>query len=132
MQAICEKLDIDYKNLYKTIQSYNDSCIENAVIDFSCLDYCGAVDCFGIKKSNWAQRIDKPPYFIAPVRTGLTFTYGGLKIDVDARVCMTDGNCVKNLFACGEIVGGIHYGNYAGGTGLMLGSVFGKIAGENA
>ena len=34
--------------------------------------------------------------------------------------------------AAGELVGGIFYFNYPGGTGLMNGAVFGKIAGTTA
>ena len=39
---------------------------------------------------------------------------------------------IPGLYAAGELVGGLFYFNYPGGAGLMAGSVFGKIAGENA
>ncbi|MBI4275905.1 MAG: tricarballylate dehydrogenase, partial [Rhizobiales bacterium] len=44
----------------------------------------------------------------------------------------TDGNSIPGLYAAGELVGGLFYFNYPGGTGLMAGSVFGKIAGGAA
>ena len=36
------------------------------------------------------------------------------------------------LFAAGELVGGLFYENYPGGSGLMAATVFGKLAGESA
>ena len=63
---------------------------------------------------------------------GVTFTFGGLRIDTDARVLNTDYQPVPGLYAAGELVGGLFYFNYPGGTGLMSGAVFGKIAGEQA
>nr|WP_238486391.1 FAD-dependent tricarballylate dehydrogenase TcuA [Motilimonas eburnea] len=83
-----------------------------------------------IPKSNWSIKIIQPPFFICPVVTGLTFTYGGIKINEHAQVLSSNNTPIKGLYACGEIVGGAHYHNYAGGTGLMLGSVFGYIAGK--
>ncbi len=63
---------------------------------------------------------------------GLTFTFGGLKIDTSARVMDSDGIAIAGLYAAGELVGGLFYFNYPGGTGLMNGAVFGKIAGTAA
>ena len=64
--------------------------------------------------------------------TGITFTFGGLKISNDAEVEDAAGHPIPGLFAAGEIVGGLYYHNYASGTGLMAGAVFGRIAGKNA
>jgi tricarballylate dehydrogenase len=47
-------------------------------------------------------------------------------------VINTDGLPIRGLYAAGELVGGIFYFNYPGGTGLMSGSVFGRIAGTAA
>ena len=85
-----------------------------------------------IPKSNWANKIDTPPFEAYAVTCGLTFTFGGLKIDGAARVIDTDGQVIPGLYAAGELVGGLFYFNYAGGTGLMAGSVFGKLAGTSA
>src|ERR1019366_8360126 len=51
-----------------------------------------------------------------------------------SRCCATnsDGGTIPGLFATGELVGGIFWFNYPGGTSLMNGSVFGKIAGTTA
>ena len=62
----------------------------------------------------------------------ITFTFGGVRIDTDANVIDTDGHGIPGLYAAGEMVGGLFYFNYPGGTGLISGSVFGRIAGANA
>ena len=85
-----------------------------------------------VNKSNWANTIDTPPFEAYAVTCGITFTFGGLRINTDAHVISTDGDPIPGLFAAGEVVGGIFYFNYPGGTGLTNGSVFGRIAGANA
>jgi len=85
-----------------------------------------------IDKTNWAQPLDTPPYEAYAVTTGITFTFGGLKISNEAQVEDTTGRPIPGLFAAGELVGGLFYHNYASGTGLMSGAVFGRLAGRNA
>jgi len=85
-----------------------------------------------VNKSNWANTIDTPPFEAYAVTCGITFSFGGLRINTDAQVISTDGESIPGLFAAGELVGGIFYFNYPGGTGLTNGSVFGRIAGANA
>jgi tricarballylate dehydrogenase len=85
-----------------------------------------------VDKSNWANTIDTPPFEAYAVTCGITFTFGGLCIDHEARVINTDGVPITGLYAAGELVGGLFYFNYPGGTGLMSGSVFGRIAGTCA
>jgi tricarballylate dehydrogenase len=85
-----------------------------------------------INKSNWANTIDAPPFEAYAVTCGVTFTFGGLRIGENAEVINTDGVPIRGLYAAGELVGGLFYFNYPGGTGLMSGAVFGKIAGASA
>jgi tricarballylate dehydrogenase len=85
-----------------------------------------------IAKSNWANTLDTPPFEAYAVTCGITFTFGGLRIDDQANVVNTDGEPIPGLYAAGELVGGLFYLNYPGGTGLMSGSVFGRIAGTAA
>ncbi len=85
-----------------------------------------------INKSNWANTIDTPPYEAYAVTCGITFSFGGLKINTDAQVISSDGAPIPGLYAAGELVGGIFWFNYPGGTGLTNGAVFGKIAGASA
>lgn len=83
-------------------------------------------------KSNWAQRLDTASYVCFPVTCGITFTFGGLRISPEAEVIDSRGRPLPGLFACGELVGGLFYDNYPGGSGLMSGAVFGRAAGVSA
>ena len=85
-----------------------------------------------IDKTNWANTLDTPPFEAYAVTCGVTFTFGGLRVDTDANVLDKDFRPIPGLYAAGELVGGIFYHNYPGGTGLMSGAVFGKIAGTSA
>jgi tricarballylate dehydrogenase len=85
-----------------------------------------------INKSNWANRLDAPPYHAYGVTTGITFTFGGLRISTRAQVQDTTGAPIRGLYAAGEMVGGLYYHNYGSGTGLVAGAVFGRIAGREA
>jgi tricarballylate dehydrogenase len=83
-------------------------------------------------KSNWANRLEQPPFEAYAVTCGITFTFGGLKIDRRAQVLDQDGALIGGLYAAGEMVGGLFYHNYPGGSGLTAGAVFGRIAGASA
>ena len=85
-----------------------------------------------VDKSNWANTIDTPPFEGYAVTCGVTFTFGGLRVNTEAQVLNTDYQPIRGLYAAGELVGGLFYFNYPGGTGLMSGAVFGKIAGASA
>jgi len=85
-----------------------------------------------LAKSNWAQTLDTPPYYAYPVTGGITFSFGGVKVSDNAQVIGTDWDPIPGLFACGEMVGGLFHNNYPGGSGLMSGAVFGRIAGRSA
>ena len=85
-----------------------------------------------VNKSNWANTLDTPPFEAYAVTCGITFSFGGLRINTNAQVISTDGEPIPGLYAAGELVGGIFYFNYPGGSGLTNGAVFGKIAGASA
>ena len=85
-----------------------------------------------VDKTNWAQKLDTPPFHAYGVTAGVTFTFGGLKVTTEAQVSDTSGLPINGLFAAGEIVGGLYYHNYGSGTGLVAGVTFGRIAGAGA
>jgi tricarballylate dehydrogenase len=85
-----------------------------------------------IDKSNWAQRLDAPPYHAYSATGGITFTFGGLRVSDKAEVIGTDWRAIPGLYTCGEMVGGLFYDNYPAGTGLVSGATFGRIAGREA
>lgn len=85
-----------------------------------------------LPKSNWAQAIDAPPFKAYPVTGGITFTYGGVEVGEAGGVVHEDGHEIPGLYACGEMVGGVFFNGYPGGSGLTSGAVFGRRAGYGA
>lgn len=83
-------------------------------------------------KSNWAVPLVQPPFSAFAVTCGITFTFGGVAIDSRAQVLDEGGRPIAGLYAAGELVGGLFYFNYPGGSGLTAGSVFGRRAGASA
>jgi tricarballylate dehydrogenase len=130
LEELAAGLDIDPQGLIRTVTDFNRACSPGKY-NPSILD---GVKTEGIKppKSNWALTIDQPPYTGFVVTCGITFTFGGLRIDTSAAVLDTGDNPIPGLYAAGELVGGIFYGNYLGGAGLTSGAVFGRLAGASA
>jgi tricarballylate dehydrogenase len=132
LEELVTKLDdVNAATALATIQTYNKAVMTDVPFDPNVKDGRGTRG-LAVPKSNWANTIDTPPFEAYAVTCGLTFTFGGLKIDTAARVLDTDGAAIPGLYAAGELVGGIFYFNYPGGTGLMNGAVFGRIAGASA
>ena len=132
LEELVQKLDdVNPEKALATIKAYNAAVKKDVPFNPNVKDGRGTVG-LAIPKSNWANILDTPPFEAYAVTCGITFTFGGLKIDSSARVIDTDGQVIPGLFAAGELVGGLFYFNYPGGTGLMNGAVFGKIAGTTA
>jgi len=86
-----------------------------------------------LAKSNWALPLDQGPFMAVKVCCGVTFTFGGLAINPETTaVTSTSNKEMSNLFCVGEMLGGLFYGNYPGGSGLTSGTVFGRRAGSAA
>lgn len=127
---LAEQLGLDAQALTATVDEFNAATAPGS---FDPLVKDGlATRGLAINKSNWAQPISEPPYIAYGVTCGLTFTYGGVKIDSDARVIDTEDRPIPGLYATGEITGGVFYHNYPAGSGLTFGTVFGRIAGRQA
>ncbi len=135
IEELAESLGIDSELLAETIDEYNAGIRWDEIEGFnpSMLDGVSTDDSVWPPKSNWALPFDSPPYLGYAVTCGITFTFGGLKIDPrSGQVLDTEERPMVGLYAAGELVGGLFYNNYAGGSGLMAGSVFGRIAGRSA
>ena len=122
---------IDGAPFLETVRAYNDAVMTEVPFDPTVKDGRGTRG-IAPPKSNWANRIETPPFEAYAVTCGITFTFGGLAIDPGARVQAVSGTPIPGLFAAGELVGGLFYGNYPGGTGLVSGAVFGRLAGVGA
>ncbi len=132
LEELVTKLEgVDAERALKTVKEYNEAVMTDVPFNPNVKDGRGT-NGLAVPKSNWANVIDEPPFEAFAVTCGVTFTFGGLRIDTDGRVLDTDLKPINGLYAAGELVGGLFYFNYPGGTGLMAGSVFGKIAGASA
>lgn len=130
LEALVEKLDLDRPVALATLREYNQAS-GNGQFNPGELDGV-CTQGLALPKSNWAQKLDKPPFVAYPVTGGITFSFGGLKINAKAQVLGTDWKPIPGLHTCGEMVGGLFHYNYPGGTGLTSGAVFGRIAGSSA
>ena len=130
LEDLVKQLKVNHEQAIATLYDYN-AAAGHGKFDPIALD---GLHTQGIEpaKTNWAQKLDKPPYVAYPVTGGITFTFGGLKITKDAQVVSSDWKPMTGLYTCGEMVGGLFHYNYPLGTGLMSGAVFGRIAGRSA
>jgi tricarballylate dehydrogenase len=133
-QSIAElaaKLELDPAALEKTVADFN-AAVRPGTFDHTILDDC-RTEGITPPKTHWARRIETPPYLAYPVRPGITFTYLGTRVNKETRMLMKDGKPSANMFAAGEIMAGNVLGKgYAAGMGMTIGSVFGRIAGQEA
>ena len=132
LSALLSQLEgIDQTVALSTITRFNASIRDEIPYDPGRKDGRGTQG-LGIPKSNWALAIDEGPFEAYAVTCGITFTFGGLRIDSSGHVLDTDSCIIPGLYACGEMVGGLFYFNYPGGAGLMSAAVFGCLAGGTA
>ena len=132
IEELAGKLEgVDPEGFIETVKAYNDAVQTDIPFNPNVKDG-RATKGLPLPKSNWANQLTEAPFEAYAITCGITFTFGGLRIDTNAQVQSTDYAPLPGLFAAGELVGGIFYNNYPGGTGLMNGAVFGKIAGKSA
>ena len=130
IEEVANQISVDSERLNQTLHNFNAS-ISKTHYDHSKLDGCSTENIVPIK-SNWARKIDTPPYYAYPLKPGITFTYMGLKVDSQARV-QFNGKASENIFAAGEIMAGNILGRgYVAGIGMTIGTVFGRLAGQHA
>ena len=133
LEELAAKLEgVNPEGFLKTVREFNAAVRTDVPFNHTVKDGRCTV---GIEppKSNWAHRLDNPPFEAYAVTCGITFTFGGLRINHQTGQVL-DVNLVPipGLYAAGETVGGLFYFNYPGGTGLVSGTVFGRIAGAGA
>ncbi len=130
IRELAEAAGIDPDGLEQTVAAYN-AAVTNGRFDPAVKD---GKQTIGIRppKSNWALPLVEPPFVSFAVVCGITFTFGGLHVDGSGAVLGSGDTAIRGLFAAGETVGGLFYGNYPGGTGLASGAVFGRRAGTAA
>jgi tricarballylate dehydrogenase len=132
LEALATKMKLDPTKTRETVEAFNKAVKPGQVFDNLKLDG-NATEGLTPNKTNWARAIDKPPFYGYPLRPGITFTYLGVRVNEKAQVLMDNGQPAGNLFASGEIMSGNILGRgYLAGFGMTIGTVFGRIAGQEA
>ncbi|MCB1739320.1 MAG: FAD-dependent tricarballylate dehydrogenase TcuA [Gammaproteobacteria bacterium] len=130
IEALAAALEVSPEALCQTVDEFNAAC-QPGKFNPAILDGVTTKG-LAIDKTNWALPIDEPPFEAYVTTTGISFTFGGLRINERGEVQDLSDRSIPGLFAAGELVGGLFFENYPGGSGLMAGTVFGKLAGESA
>ena len=131
IRALAPALDLDPESLEETVTRFKRA-VRPGRFDHAVLDDCTTVG-LTPPKSHWARPLDTPPFFAYPLRPGITFTYLAVTVDDRARMIMQDDTPATNIFAAGEIMAGNILGKgYLAGIGMTIGTVFGRIAGQEA
>ncbi|GAA4046343.1 FAD-dependent tricarballylate dehydrogenase TcuA [Arthrobacter methylotrophus] len=129
IEELAEKLGIAVDDFRRTVDEFNNSIVDQP---FHPSIKDGRAAEVEPPKSNWALAIDTAPFYGYAVTCGITFTFGGLKVNENAQAVDESGTPIPGLYAAGEMVGGLFSGNYPGGSGLTSGAVFGRLAGSHA
>jgi len=130
IEGLSQQLGLQAMKLRETVDAFNAACGRG---EFKPTELDGLTTSgLSPAKTNWARPIDTPPFYGYSLKTGVTFTYLGLKVNKGARVDSDDGE-VENLWAAGETMAGSILGQgYLAGFGMTIGTVFGRIAGQEA
>ncbi len=132
LEELADKMEeVDKERFLHTVREFNAAVQEEVPFNPNVKDGRGAPG-LAVPRTNWACKIDTPPFEAYAVTCGVTFTFGGLKITKEGEVLSTGNERIPGLFAAGEMVGGIFYFNYPGASGLTSGAVFGRLAGSAA
>jgi len=126
--ALAAKLEVPAATLEATVARFNAACVPG---EWKPLVADG-VHTAGLTppKSNWAMPLDQGPFHAYPIMSANVFTFGGVKVDGQARVLDHDGNAIPGLYAAGEVIG-LFWGTYTGATSVLKGLVFGRAAGQD-
>jgi tricarballylate dehydrogenase len=133
LEALAPKLEgVNPTAFLETVRAFNEAVMDEVPFQHAVKDGKGTR---GLEpaKSNWAQKLDTPPFEAYATTCGITFTFGGVRIDPETgQVVDVIQQPIPGLYAAGEMVGGLFYFNYPSGTGLVSGAVFGRLAGTSA
>ena len=117
-EELAKELEIDEKTLAETMENWNKAVVSKKDEEFG--------------RTAFADELKTAPYYAIKLSPGVHHTMGGLKINKDTQVLDKDGNAIPNLYAAGEITGGVHGANRLGGNAVADIIIYGRIAGQNA
>jgi succinate dehydrogenase/fumarate reductase flavoprotein subunit len=121
---LAQKMGIDGAGLAKTLATYNAFVEDGKDQQFGrdgLSNHYGAL-----------AKIDTAPFYAYPSKSVIVATYCGVSVDPQMRVRDVFGTVIPNLFAAGEVIGGLHGNAYMTGSSLGKASIFGRLAGRSA
>ncbi|KAF2217339.1 hypothetical protein CERZMDRAFT_93392 [Cercospora zeae-maydis SCOH1-5] len=127
IEELAEKLGIDPAALKRTVDEYN-AAVNDKPFDLMKLDG-KRTNGLKVDKTNWAAKIEKAPFYGYPLTANLTFTYGGVKTDLDGRVLSTADVPIPGLWGAGEMTG-LFYNEYPPATSCLRSMTWGRLEGE--
>jgi tricarballylate dehydrogenase len=132
LEGLVDRLGLPAETALATIAAYNAACPAADAGDFDPARPDGLATA-GVTpaKTNWARPLLRAPFRAYPVISANCFTFGGLKVDVDARVLDGNGRPIPGLYAAGETVG-LYHQVYTGSTSVLRAAVFGRLAARHA
>jgi tricarballylate dehydrogenase len=127
---LAEAIGIEPALLVHTVERFNAACRTDVAFEPGRLDG-KSTDGITPRKSNWAVPLVEGPFRALPLSAGVTFSFGGVQIDTQARVLNTNGRPIRGLYASGDVVG-LFFHNYPSCTGQTRNAVFSRSAGRQA
>ncbi|MCI6818985.1 MAG: FAD-dependent tricarballylate dehydrogenase TcuA, partial [Campylobacter sp.] len=76
IEELADEVGLNASELKATIEQYNAAVVPGS-FDHTIQDDC-CTKGLEVEKTHWAQKIDTPPYYLYPLRPGVTFTYKSL------------------------------------------------------
>ena len=121
IEGLAKKMGCDPERLQKTFDRYCELVEKGVDEDFG-------------KPAEFLHPIEGPKYVALRLHPCITVTFGGLEIDVSARVLRPDGSFIPGLFAAGEVAGTGFYGTEypTCGTSICGAMMFGRAAARTA
>jgi tricarballylate dehydrogenase len=130
IRELATKIGMDPDALQATVDEFNASIDSSVPFDPTIEDGRGTKGLSPVK-TNWARPLTEAPFMAYGVTGGITFSFGGVKVNRSSQVLNTTGDPIAGLFANGDIVG-MFYHNYPSCSGMTRNVVFGGRAGAAA
>ena len=131
-ERFCDELDTRKNIVSKMKEQHGD--IFTLVVPSTAMESAGKHIHTYVKKGLLLKSkhalFPKHVVFIGKVVPCTHYTMGGVATNEAGRVIDEKGNSILNIFAAGEVTGGIHGQNRLGGNSLLECVVFGKIVAE--
>jgi fumarate reductase flavoprotein subunit len=123
LEALAAQCRIDGASLARTVSEYN------AAIDARTTEELSPTRTVS-RYHAWPIR--RPPFYAIPIVPGITYSFGGISIDGNARALREDGTPIPGLYAAGSTTGGLEGGERVGYIGgLIKATVTGLAAAEH-